>query len=94
MSWYTKVSFGVFNTRDGMIIKEVRSVKNDTDMSWTYLCGEDVKEITIEKHPVEDGKFHLRLNPLTTITLDRITLLELALVFLKIVEELYGEGES
>ena len=93
MSGYIKVSFGVFKTRDGMIIKEVRSMKNDTDMSWTYLCGEDVPEITIEKHPVEEGKFHLRLNPLSTITLDRITLLELALKFMKMAEELYGEDQ-
>ena len=47
MSGYTKISFGVFNTKDGMIIREVRSVKNE-DYTLTYLSKEDIEHITID----------------------------------------------
>ena len=67
MSGYTKISFGVFKTKDGMIIREVRSVKNEGDYTLTFLSKEDIKNITVEQHPVEEGKCRIKLTPLSII---------------------------
>ena len=70
MSGYTKISFGVFKTKDGMIIKEVRSVKNEGDYTLTYLSKEDIKNIKVMHHPVEEGKCSIQLTPLSIIVID------------------------
>ena len=70
MSGYTKISFGVFKTKDGMIIREVRSVKNEGDYTLTYLSKEDIKNIKVMHHPVEEGKYSIQLTPLSIIVVD------------------------
>ena len=78
MSGYTKISFGVFKTKDGMIIREVRSVKNE-DYTLTYLSKEDIKDIKVIHHPVEEGKYSVQLTPTSIIVVDMEAMLDLAL---------------
>ena len=79
MSGYIKISFGVFKTKDGMIIREVRSVKNEGDYTLTYLSKEDIKKISIDPHHVEEGKCSIQLTPLSVIVLDKVDIPVLAL---------------
>ena len=82
MSGYTKISFGVFKTKDGMIIKEVRSVKNE-DMTLTYLSKEDIKDIKVMHHPVEEGKYSVQLTPTSIVVVDIETMHDLVLYLLR-----------
>ena len=79
MSGYTKISFGVFKTKDGMIIREVRSVKNEGDYTLTYLSKEDIKNIKVMHHPVEEGKYSIQLTPLSIVIVDMETMHDLVL---------------
>ena len=79
MSGYTKISFGVFKTKDGMIVREVRSVKNEGNYTVTYLSKEDIKDIKIMLHPVEEGKCSIQLTPLSIIVIDIEDIPDLAL---------------
>ena len=78
MSGCTKISFGVFNTKDGIMIREVRSVKNE-DYTLTYLSKEDIDHITIGCHPVEEGKYSIQLTPTSIIVVDIETMHDLVL---------------
>ena len=92
MSGYTKISFGVFNTKDGMIIREVRSVKNEGDYTLTYLSKEDIKNITIVNHPVEEGKYSVQLTPISFIVLDMDAIHDLALHLLRRLADVVENG--
>ena len=92
MSGYTKISFGVFNTKDGMIIREVRSVKNAGDITLTYLSKEDIKNITVEHHTVEEGKYSIQLTPISIVVLDMDAMPDLALHLIRRWAEILENG--
>ena len=92
MSGYTKISFGVFKTKDGMIIREVRSVKNEGDYTLTYLSKEDIKNIKVMHHPVEEGKYSIQLTPLSIVVVDMEALPDLALHLIRRWAEILENG--
>jgi len=53
-------------------------VKNE-DYTLTYLSKEDIKDIKIMPHPVEEGKYSIELSPLSFIVIDMDSLPDFAL---------------